>query len=121
MAILTIRLIRSFTYRVIKYLVLCEINLEKTTVKDLQTLIFNEIYKNPEYKAYQLPKFDTLKIYVHSQSAKTSNRIINLDHDEWILDPCMTLERCGRMKQNYLSLIDQNMNSLKQIPKKSGD
>lgn len=41
MAILTIRLIRSFTYRVIKYLVLREINLQETTVKDLQTLIFN--------------------------------------------------------------------------------
>ncbi|KTW27373.1 hypothetical protein T552_02352 [Pneumocystis carinii B80] len=108
MAVLTIRLIRSFTYRVIKYLVLREINLEKTTVKDLQTLIFNEIYKNPEYKAYQTSKFDTLKIYVHSQRTKTSNRIINLDNDEWILDPCMTLECCGVENETELSFFNRS-------------
>jgi len=30
--------------------------------------------------------FDTMKLYTKAHGAKTTNLIINLDHDEWIMD-----------------------------------
>jgi len=38
------------------------------------------------WKAYRGGTYDTLKIYVQAHGSKTSNLIINLDHDDWILD-----------------------------------
>jgi len=38
------------------------------------------------WKAYRGGTYDTLKIYAQAHGSKTSNLIINLDHDDWILD-----------------------------------
>ncbi|KAG4301257.1 hypothetical protein PCK1_002567 [Pneumocystis canis] len=116
-ATITIRLIKSFVYRTIKYLILHEVNLEQTTVYELQQRIQKgikyrknkkqEIKTRSEFNTYATYPFghfpivyniDTLKIYAYAHKTKTSNRVINLDHDEWILDPIMTLATCGIRK-----------------------
>ncbi|KAG5440002.1 hypothetical protein PCK2_000694 [Pneumocystis canis] len=53
-ATIIIRLIKSFIYRTIKYLILHEIDLEQTTVNELQQRIHR----------------DTLKIYAHAYQTK---------------------------------------------------
>jgi len=38
------------------------------------------------WKPYRNVVLDTIKLYTKAHGAKTTNLIINLDHDEWILD-----------------------------------
>ncbi|KAG5438693.1 hypothetical protein PCANB_002413 [Pneumocystis canis] len=104
-ATITIRLIKSFVYRTIKYLILHEVNLEQTTVYELQQRIQKEIKTRSEFNTYATYPFDTLKIYAYAHKTKTSNRVINLDHDEWILDPIMTLATCGIQHETELSFF----------------
>ncbi|KAG4304974.1 hypothetical protein PORY_001649 [Pneumocystis oryctolagi] len=108
-SVLTIRLIKSFVHRTIKYLVLHNVDLARTTVFALQQRIQKEIINRPGFQAYATVPFDTLKIYAHAHGTKvsqTSNRVINLDNDEWILsDPSMTLIACGVQHETELSFF----------------
>ncbi|CAD6569518.1 MAG: hypothetical protein CYPHOPRED_003407 [Cyphobasidiales sp. Tagirdzhanova-0007] len=85
-SVLTIRLIKSFEYRTTKNLVLQHVDLRTTTVAHLKEQVLSEISKLPALKAYRLAKLDTLKLYTKAHGAKTTNLIINLDKDDWILD-----------------------------------
>lgn len=105
MPTLIIRLIRSFTYRTIKYLILHNIPLS-ISVHNLQSRILQEIHENPIYESYRSIPFDTLKIYAHPQATKTANRVINLDHEEWILiNPNETLESAGIEHETEISFF----------------
>jgi hypothetical protein len=45
---------------------------------------------------------DTLKLYTKAHGSKTTNLIINLDHDEWILDdPEATLTSLGIGERSF--------------------
>jgi len=44
------------------------------------------VTSQPGWKPYRNVVLDTLKLYTQAHGAKTTNLIINLDHDEWILD-----------------------------------
>ncbi|EJD05660.1 cytoplasmic protein [Fomitiporia mediterranea MF3/22] len=96
-ATLTLRIIKSFEYRTEKSLVLHDVNLETTTVDGLKARACEAIKTLPGWKAYRTladPKnaddekkgLDTIKLYTKAHGAKTTNLIINLDHDEWILE-----------------------------------
>ncbi|KTW28230.1 uncharacterized protein T551_02649 [Pneumocystis jirovecii RU7] len=105
-AVLTVRLIKSFVHRTIKYLVLHDVDLEQTTVSEFQQRIQREISKQPAFQLYSTFPFDTLKIYSHAYGSKTSNRVINLDHEEWmLLDPSMTLSAYGVQHETELSFF----------------
>jgi hypothetical protein len=45
-----------------------------------------EINTKPGWKVYKHVKLDTLKLYTKAHGSKTTNLIINLDHDDWILN-----------------------------------
>ncbi|KAI0075818.1 hypothetical protein K474DRAFT_1708710 [Panus rudis PR-1116 ss-1] len=85
-ATLTVRVIKSFEYRTEKSLVLHHVNLETTTVGELKDLVRQTIQTQGAWRPYRNVQLDTLKLYTKAHGAKTSNLIINLDHDEWILD-----------------------------------
>ncbi|TFY72392.1 hypothetical protein EVG20_g639 [Dentipellis fragilis] len=94
-ATLTIRIIKSFEYRTERSLVLHDLNFENTTVGDLKEIVrqgisvfhvLQAIHSQPAWKAYRTVSFDTFKLYTKAHGAKTTNLIINLDHDDWILD-----------------------------------
>jgi hypothetical protein len=85
-ATLTLRVIKSFEFRTERSLVLHNVNLETTTVGDLKNTARQAIRTQPGWKPYRDVVLDTLKFYSKAHGAKTTNLIINLDHDEWILD-----------------------------------
>jgi len=85
-ATLTLRIVKSFEYRTEKSLVLHDVNLETTTVGRLKEVAKETIQSKPAWKPYRTVNFDTMKLYSKAHGAKTTNLIINLDHDNWILD-----------------------------------
>ncbi|KAG7452962.1 cytoplasmic protein [Guyanagaster necrorhizus] len=85
-ATITLRIIKSFKYRTEKSLVLHKVNLETTTVGQLKELAHEAVKTQPGWKPYRNVVLDVLKLYTQAHSAKTTNLIINLDHDEWLFD-----------------------------------
>ncbi|KJA27265.1 hypothetical protein HYPSUDRAFT_115237, partial [Hypholoma sublateritium FD-334 SS-4] len=85
-ATLTVRIIKSLRFRTEKSLVLHNIDLTSTTVAQLKSAATQAIASQPGWKPYRSCVLDTLKLYTKAHGAKTSNLIINLDHEEWILD-----------------------------------
>ncbi|KAJ7580983.1 hypothetical protein C8J56DRAFT_958740 [Mycena floridula] len=85
-ATITLRIIKSFEFRTERSLVLTNLNLETTSVGQLKEIAKQAILTQPGWKPYKNAVLDTLKLYSKAHGAKTTNLIINLDHDEWILD-----------------------------------
>ncbi|KAM6500764.1 Uncharacterized protein family UPF0538 [Amanita muscaria] len=85
-ATITIRVIKSFQFRTTRSLVMHHVNLEIITVGQLKENIRQVIQSQQAWKAYRNVQLDTIKLYTKAHSAKTTNLIINLDHDDWILD-----------------------------------
>ncbi|KAH7889815.1 hypothetical protein F5I97DRAFT_1847553 [Phlebopus sp. FC_14] len=85
-ATITLRVIKSFEYRTQRSLVLHRVNLETTTVGNLKDIARRAIQTGSDWKPYRNAVLDTLKLYTKAHGAKTNNLIINLDHEEWILD-----------------------------------
>ncbi|TDL25062.1 cytoplasmic protein [Rickenella mellea] len=85
-ATLTIRIIKSFEFRTERSLVLHDVNLETTSVKDLKEQVLQVVQTESRWKPYRNTVLDTLKIYTQAHGAKTTNLIINLDNDDWFLD-----------------------------------
>ncbi|KAJ6611760.1 hypothetical protein B0H10DRAFT_2223682 [Mycena sp. CBHHK59/15] len=83
---LTLRIIKSFEFRTERSLVLHNVNLETTTVGELKDIARKAVAEQPGWKPYRDVVLDTLKLYTQAHGAKTTNLIINLDHDEWIFD-----------------------------------
>jgi len=95
-ATLTIRVIKSFKFRTERSLVLHDVNLVTTTVAQLKEIAKLNVATQPGWKPYRNIILDTLKLYTKAHGAKTSNLIINLDHDDWILaDDDKTLVELG--------------------------
>ncbi|KAI0262965.1 hypothetical protein BC834DRAFT_889881 [Gloeopeniophorella convolvens] len=109
-AILTIRVIKSFEFRTERSLVLRDVDLEKTTVGDLKARVRDAIQTQPGWKPYRAAVFDTLKLYTQAHAAKTTNLIINLDHDEWILsDDSKTLVEYGFENETEVSFFNREL------------
>ncbi|PVF98855.1 hypothetical protein CPB86DRAFT_784294 [Serendipita vermifera] len=105
-ATITIRVIKSFEYRVAKALVLHDLDLTQTTVGDLKQKVKTAIQTQPGWKPYKTLDLDTLKLYTKAHGAKTTNLIINLEHDEWILgDDSVHLADCGFENETEVSFF----------------
>ncbi|KAF5376545.1 hypothetical protein D9757_008255 [Collybiopsis confluens] len=108
-AILTVRVIKSFQYRTERSLVLSDINLETTTVGQLKEISGQAIQTRSGWKPYRNVELDTLKLYSQAHGAKTTNLIINLDHDEWILDDDnKTLVEAGFENETEISFFNRD-------------
>ncbi|KAG8925991.1 hypothetical protein FRC03_005918 [Tulasnella sp. 419] len=106
-ATLTIRVIKSFTFRTEKSLVLHDVNLETLTVGQLKEQVRQAVKTLPGWKPYRTVELDTLKLYTKAHGAKTTNLIINLDHDEWIYeDEDATLANLGIENESELSIFN---------------
>jgi len=64
-------------------------------------------------------EFDTIKLYTMAHGAKTTNLVINLDHDDWILDnDSKILVDCGFENETEVSLFESQLyEEFKQHPK----
>ncbi|KAI0637341.1 hypothetical protein C8Q77DRAFT_1097119 [Trametes polyzona] len=107
-ATLTVRVIKSFEYRTEKSLVLHHLNLETTTVGQLKETVRQAIQTQPAWKPYRNTTLDTIKLYTKAHGAKTTNLIINLDHDEWIFDDdSKTLAELGLENESEVSFFNR--------------
>ncbi|TFK26373.1 cytoplasmic protein [Coprinopsis marcescibilis] len=105
-ATLTVRVIKSFKFRTEKSLVLHNIDLTTTTVAQLKETSRKAVQTQPGWKPYRNVQLDTLKLYTKAHGAKTSNLIINLDNDDWILrDDAKTLEDLGFENETEVSFF----------------
>lgn len=86
-AVITIRIIKSFEFRSMKAYVIKHLDLTTTTVAALEDMCRQEVKTNSAFRAFRsyADQLDTLKLYTRAHGAKTTNLIINLDHDDWIL------------------------------------
>jgi len=109
-ATLTLRIIKSFEYRTERSLVLHGVNLETTTVGDLKNIAHQAVQAQAGWKPYRNVVFDTMKLYTKAHGAKTTNLIINLDHDEWILDDdSQTLAALSFENETEVSLFNREL------------
>ncbi|EFP76913.1 hypothetical protein PGT21_005385 [Puccinia graminis f. sp. tritici] len=107
-ATITIRIIKSFEYRNSKNLVLHHLNLETIKTDQLLALCQQQISSAPGWKMFQNVALDTFKLYSKAHGAKTTNLIINLDHDEWILeDRSKSLSEYGLENESEVSLFNR--------------
>ncbi|KAI9632092.1 cytoplasm protein [Dioszegia hungarica] len=107
-ATITVRIIKSFEYRTFRGMVLKGVNLGEVTVGELMERCKRDIKTAPGYKAYRNLELDTLKLYTVAHGSKTTNLIINLDKDEWILtDMGKTLAEIGAKNETELSLFNR--------------
>ncbi|KAG0141325.1 hypothetical protein CROQUDRAFT_663992 [Cronartium quercuum f. sp. fusiforme G11] len=107
-ATLTVRIIKSFKFRTCKNLVLPHLNLETMTVEELLQTCRQHIATQPGWKPYQNVSLDTFKLYTKAHGAKTTNLIINLDHDDWILeDKSAKLKDVGLEHESEVSLFNR--------------
>ncbi|KAK9317324.1 hypothetical protein V1524DRAFT_391675 [Lipomyces starkeyi] len=86
-AIITLRVIKSFEYRTERnFLILKDIDLTRTTVGDLLELAKKCIMtQGGGIRAFRNVEYNTLKLYTKAHGSKTTNLIINLENDDWIL------------------------------------
>nr|XP_031859894.1 uncharacterized protein CI109_004743 [Kwoniella shandongensis]KAA5526966.1 hypothetical protein CI109_004743 [Kwoniella shandongensis] len=90
-ATITVRVIKSFEFRTQKSLVLQHLDLRSLTVGQLMERV----------------RQDTMKLYTVAHGSKTSNLIINLNHDEWILDENKILAEVGAQNETELSFFNR--------------
>ena len=118
MAILTIRLIKSFAYRNVKNLVIRDVDLSQTSVRDLMGLIYKRIDTETPWISWSpnaTAFFDTLKLYTQPFGAKSQHLVINFEDDDALIlySPAMsscpstkTLEELGCRNETELSLFN---------------
>ncbi|PBK96536.1 hypothetical protein ARMGADRAFT_923529 [Armillaria gallica] len=109
-ATITLRVIKSFEYRTEKSLVLHNVNLETTTIGQLKDSAREAVKTQPGWKPYRNVVLDTLKLYTQAHSAKTTNLIINLDHDEWLFnDDTKILADVGFENETEVSFFSREL------------
>ncbi|KAK9376722.1 uncharacterized protein V1513DRAFT_212487 [Lipomyces chichibuensis] len=109
-AIITLRVIKSFEYRTERNLILKDIDLTRTTVGDLLELAKKCIMTQSAFRAFRNVEYNTLKLYTKAHGSKTTNLIINLENDDWILsDHSKTLQECGIENETEISLFNRTL------------
>lgn len=99
------------------------VNLEIITVGQLKENIRQVIQSQQAWKAYRNVQLDTIKLYTKAHSAKTTNLIINLDHDDWILnEDNKVLADVGIEHETEVSIFNKaHYEAFKQDPKTGWD
>lgn len=106
-AIITVRIIKSFAYRTVKNHVFKNLDLTTTTVGQLLDQIKQVIASQPAFRAYRTVDLNTVKIYTKAHGSKTMNLVINLDHDDWVLqNHSKTLSDYGIENEAELSVYN---------------
>ncbi|KAJ3336980.1 hypothetical protein HDU93_001825 [Gonapodya sp. JEL0774] len=93
----TVRVIKSLEYRTLKSLVLLDVDLAGTTVRELKDIVRERIKTSPGFRPYLNGDQDTFKLYVAAMGTKSSNLVINTDHDDTLIlvDDTKTLAEYG--------------------------
>ncbi|GAA5819996.1 hypothetical protein JCM11251_005439 [Rhodosporidiobolus azoricus] len=104
---LTLRIIKSFEFRTTKNLLLPHVDVTQVTVGQLKEICREQVKTAPGFKPYRTVELDTLKLYTRAHGAKTTNLIINLEHDDDILrDDSATLQSVGVENETEISFFN---------------
>ncbi|KAJ5066290.1 hypothetical protein M0811_03623 [Anaeramoeba ignava] len=104
--IVTVRLIKNFEYRVIKYMILKDVD-ENLSIKEFRNLIDEEIQKNEKFLPFRTYQFNKLKLFSIPQQAKPNQLSINLNDDEnLILNEEKTLKESGIVSESEISYFN---------------
>ncbi|TNY22161.1 hypothetical protein DMC30DRAFT_415392 [Rhodotorula diobovata] len=104
---LTIRIIKSFTFRTTKNLLLPHVDCTTTTVGQLKDLCREQVKTAAGFKPFRTVELDTLKLYTKAHGHKTTNLIINLESDDDILlDDSATLASVGIEHESEVSFFN---------------
>ncbi|GAA6038151.1 hypothetical protein JCM8097_005762 [Rhodosporidiobolus ruineniae] len=104
---LTVRIIKSFEFRTTKNLLLPHVDVTTTTVGQLKDICREQVKTAAGFKPYRTVELDTLKLYTKAHGAKTTNLIINLEHDDDILrDDTATLQSVGIENEAEVSFFN---------------
>ncbi|GAA5874706.1 hypothetical protein JCM16303_002959 [Sporobolomyces ruberrimus] len=107
---LTVRIIKSFEYRTTKNLLLPHVDVTTMTVGQLKDTCREQIKTAAGFKPFRTCTLDTLKLYTKAHGAKTTNLIMNLENDEWILDDdSATLESIGIENEAEVSFFNREL------------
>ncbi|CAN6622728.1 altered inheritance rate of mitochondria protein 29 [Trichomonascus vanleenenianus] len=111
MAIITVRVIKSFPYRTIKNHVFKNVDLHKVTAGELRDMIKEVIKTQGAFRAFRnnIADLDTIKIYTKAHGSKTMSLVVNMENDdEWILaDDSKTLAEYGVENETELSIFNR--------------
>ncbi|GAA5909188.1 hypothetical protein JCM5296_000813 [Sporobolomyces johnsonii] len=106
----TVRIIKSFEFRTTKNLLLPHVDATTMTVGALKDFVREQIKTAPGFKPFRTCQLDTLKLYTKAHGAKTTNLIINMENDEWILnDESATLQSIGIENEAELSFFNREL------------
>ncbi|ORY89391.1 hypothetical protein BCR35DRAFT_329323 [Leucosporidium creatinivorum] len=108
---LTIRVIKSFEFRTTKNMLLPHVDVTTMTVGQLKDEVRTQLKTAAGFKPYRTTVLDTLKLYTTAHGSKTTNLIINFDHDpEWILDDdSATLASLGIENETEISFFQREL------------
>ncbi|GAA6011909.1 hypothetical protein JCM11491_000099 [Sporobolomyces phaffii] len=107
---LTVRIIKSFEYRTTKNLLLPHVDVTTMTVGQLKDTCREQIKTASGFKPFRTCQLDTLKLYTKAHGAKTTNLIMNLENDEWILeDDSVTLASVGIENEAEVSFFNREL------------
>jgi hypothetical protein len=114
MAVMTVRLVKSFEYRNVRNVVLKDLELDMT-LKQLMSRIQELLSTDPLLTWSKNTSFDTLKLYVQAFGAKSQHLVINFGNDDELvlLSPTLqsnldkTLGQLGCKNETELSLFDK--------------
>ncbi|GAA5983070.1 hypothetical protein JCM10908_000145 [Rhodotorula pacifica] len=105
---LTVRIIKSFTFRTTKNLLLPHVDATTVTVGQLKDLCREHVKTGAGFKAYRTCKLDTLKLYTVAHGHKTMDLIINHETDDDILnDDSATLASVGIENESEISFFNR--------------
>ncbi|BGP55565.1 hypothetical protein JCM8202_001668 [Rhodotorula sphaerocarpa] len=105
---LTVRIIKSFTFRTTKNLLLPHIDATTVTVGQLKDLCRTQVKTSPGFKPYRTCELDTLKLYTRAHGHKTMDLIINHETDDDILtDESATLASVGIENEAEISFFNR--------------
>lgn len=116
MAIITIRLIKSFEYRNVKNMVLKDLDLETLTLQGLVDMVRSRLGTESGFVSWgKNACFDALKLYSQPFGAKSQHLVINLEGDDQLLlfsplggqeNMSMTLAKLGCKHETEISMFD---------------
>lgn len=110
MAVITVRVIKSFEYRTVRSHVLRDVDLTATTAPALLARVRALVQTDPAFRTLRsvAKDLDTIKVYTHAHGAKSMNLVINFEHDEdWILrDENKSLRDAGVENETELSVFN---------------
>ncbi|KAI8052799.1 hypothetical protein BDF22DRAFT_487832 [Syncephalis plumigaleata] len=105
-AIVTVRLIKSFEYRTFKNLLIRDVN-PNQTVSEFKEQIRALMKVTSGMKPFLNIHYDTLKLYTQPHGSKTNNLIINLNNDEWIMEDNKLLSEYGIENETEISFFNR--------------